>query len=401
MNITIISNILPYPLVSGGAQAQFNMIDELRKKHNISFIFTEDGKNKRSAMKKLKKMWPEVNFYLFSYARQLCYPKFLYEKARRAIQLKFIPNNLHFQIERTIRPYGVEFSHDFISFVNRIIKQNHTDIIQVEFFPCLHIVNYLPKDIKKIFIHHEIRYVRNRRLLKGFKLSNKEKKQLDLSYKTEIYDLNQYDSIITLTEQDKKILEQDGVISPIHISPAAVNTEVLPYQEWNGNISFVGGYAHIPNQEGIEWFIDNVLPLLDNNIHLDIVGGGWPSYYSKNNISLKGFVDNLAQNIHGSIMIVPILTGSGMRMKILEAAAMSLPFVTTSIGVEGLNFKDHESCLIADTPEDFAQSIIKLSMDAKLRKSLAERANLIFKNQYSKKVLADVRDDTYLKILQL
>jgi glycosyltransferase involved in cell wall biosynthesis len=100
-------------------------------------------------------------------------------------------------------------------------------------------------------------------------------------------------------------------------------------------------------------------------------------------------------------MIVPILTGSGMRMKILEAAAMSLPFVTTSIGVEGLNFKDHESCLIADTPEDFAQSIIKLSMDAKLRKSLAERANLIFKNQYSKKVLADVRDDTYLKILQL
>lgn len=395
MNIVIISNILPYPLSSGGAQAQFNMIDELRKKHHFAFLFTEDGKNKLSSMKELQKIWPEVNFYPFSYIRQLCYPKFFYEKARRAIQLKFMAKSQRFQIERTLRPYGVEFSHDFISYVNKVIQREHADIVQVEFFPCLHIVDYLPKGIKKVFIEHEIRFVRNRRLLSSFNMNEKQI-QLENSIKyKEISDLNNYDTIVTLTEKDKEILISNGVINNIQVSPAAVSAKLMGYMQWNGRLSFVGGYAHIPNQEGIEWFIKHIAELLPKGLVLDIIGGGWPERYETPQTHLKGFVKELSDGLRGTIMIVPLLTGSGMRMKILEAAAMSLPFVTTTVGVEGLDFKDHESCLIADTPEDFANAIKELANNEQLRERLGTTANKIFQSRYSKPVLANIRNEIY------
>ena len=73
MNITIITILLPYPLDSGGTQAQYNMIDSIRHEHHISLVFPENGHNSPEALKQLKALWPEVNFYSYSYFRQLCY----------------------------------------------------------------------------------------------------------------------------------------------------------------------------------------------------------------------------------------------------------------------------------------------------------------------------------------
>ena len=87
-------------------------------------------------------------------------------------------------------------------------------------------------------------------------------------------------------------------------------------------------------------------------------------------------------------------------MKILEAAAMSVPFVTTSIGVEGLNFVNGVSCLIADTPEDFAVAINMLSDNEELRKRLAINAHSVYENEYSREALAQKRENIYLTISQ-
>jgi glycosyltransferase involved in cell wall biosynthesis len=98
-------------------------------------------------------------------------------------------------------------------------------------------------------------------------------------------------------------------------------------------------------------------------------------------------------------MIVPILSGSGMRMKILEAAAMSLPMVTTTVGVEGLDFVDGESCIVADTPEGYAKAIIRLSEDHDFRRMLGENANKVFEQKYSVSKLVENRDRIYNEIM--
>ena len=94
-------------------------------------------------------------------------------------------------------------------------------------------------------------------------------------------------------------------------------------------------------------------------------------------------------------MIVPILSGSGMRMKILEASALGVPFVTTTVGVEGLDFVDKSSCLIADTSESWAQALVNLMSSDKLRSDLAESALKVYNEKYSVEALSKVRESVY------
>lgn len=399
MNITIITSTLPYPLKSGGAQAQFNFINELKRMHHISMICPENWKNSHDAYKELSRIWPDVDIHLYPYYKQILHIPFLRDKILRAVKLRTKPRDERFQVERALKPYGYDLSKDFLSFVEQHIQQHKTDLVQVDFYPYLRIANYLPKGVRKLFVQHEIRYIRNQRLLAPLHLTDKEKEYFEVIKQTEIGDLNLYDRVITLTQTDMDILKNDGVTSPISVSPAAVNTPVLPFEGWNGKVTFLGGYSHIPNQEGMEWFLQKVLPMvhLDSIQAIEVVGGGWPQHYNTIHPKVRflGFVEDLTQAVHRSLLIVPILTGSGMRMKILDAAAMSVPFITTTVGVEGLNFKHNTSCLIADTPEDFAQAIDTLVADEGRMQALAVNAQKIFNEQYSVEALAKVRNNIY------
>lgn len=402
MNIVILTHYLPYPLSSGGAQAQFNMINELRHRHHITLIFNEGSGSTLKNMRRLRKIWPEVDIIAYPIYRQLFYFKFVHDKFRRAWQVIFTPESRKLKVERALLPYGQWFSKDHVHFVNQIIRKKKADLIQVEFFQQLAWINYLPLNIHRVFIHHEICFVRNERFLRDIPLSEQEERWMYRAKRKELRDLNKYDHVITLTDTDRDILMDYGVEIPVSVSPAAVNATPLPFKDWQGKIVFVGGYNHIPNREGMDWFLSQVAPKLPEGMQLDIIGSGWPAHYAKQKhikVCLKGFVENLADAAYGQIMIVPLLTGSGMRMKILEAAAMSMPIVSTSVGVEGLSFKNKESCLIADFPAFFAQSIVYFSEDKELRKRLGEKARSIFEEQYSVKVLAEKRESIYEDIM--
>ena len=179
-----------------------------------------------------------------------------------------------------------------------------------------------------------------------------------------------YDDFIASIKKDRQLLEENGVTTRIYVSPAAVLSSDNPYLEYDGRLTFLGANSHVPNQEGVKWLLDEVVPLLksDSVPRLDLIGKGWNNMRHDGKIEIRttGYVDDLAQALRGSVMLVPILSGSGMRMKILEAAANSVPFITTSVGVEGLDFRDGDSCIIADTPLAFAQAIDRLTGDRAL-----------------------------------
>lgn len=403
MNIVIITILLPYPLNSGGAQAQYNMIDRLRKKHRITLIFPENGMNSIKSIKILKEHWPEVEFCSYSFIRQIFHWPFLLAKIERGFKLFFMSGNKRFQVERIIKPYGYPTDSRFIKFVNRIIGKRKADIVQIEFYPFLYLVRKLPSQIKKIFVHHEIRYVRNKRLLANYELTISEENLVSNLKKQELSDLNICDRIVTLTDIDREELLRSHVTSQIIVSPAAVNTQVVPYKGWNGKIIFLGGYSHTPNQEGMEWFLTQVVSKIEwmrlPQAEMHIIGADWPRKFESMNSSLKvvcrGFLENLSEAVCGSIMIVPILSGSGMRMKILEAAALGLPIVTTSVGVEGLSFVNEKSCLVADTPEEYAQALFRIMADEKLRLTLTTCASQVFSEMYSVEALVRRREAVY------
>lgn len=406
MNIVIVSPLLPFPLSSGGAQAQFNMIDRMRHNHNITFVFPQNGYNSLKAMRELTVLWPEVKLVCYSYAAQMLNPTFVWQKAMRAFNLRFRADSPAFQQSRVLDPYGFSLDARFGDFLRKHIRLAKADVVEVDFYQFLDVVDLLPKDIPAVFVHHEIRFIRNERLLADFPQTPELQHRKEMVRRHEIAQLNKFQYILTLTATDARLLRENGCQSPVGVSPAAVNAEVMPYKAWNGTVCFLGGYAHFPNQEGVDWFLNKVCPLLDpavkESLQFNIVGGGWPGSYEKAcgiRSHRLGFVDKLSDALHGAILVVPILSGSGMRMKILEAAAMSVPMLTTTVGVEGLDFQNGHSCLVADTPEAFAQALQRLISDEALRRDLSSEAQKIFRQQYSVEALTKCRQAFFEELL--
>jgi hypothetical protein len=227
---------------------------------------------------------------------------------------------------------------------------------------------------------------------------------LDYYKMCEVALLNTYDDIITLSSVDTEKLLQAGVTAEVHTSLAVVNTpqnELMSIEGWNV-LSFVGPDCNLPNVAGMKWFLDNVWKQLrqkDASYKLQIIGRWTPEHISDllrehENVEYLGFVEDLPSAVKDTIMIVPITIGSGIRMKILEAASIGIPFVTTSVGVEGIPVVDGEHCLVADTPVGFCEAILKLQ-DGGTRKRLAANANRLVQERFSMDALKRNRLEIY------
>lgn len=410
MKVVIASIVLPYPLTSGGAQGVFNMVEELRRQNEVTLLFPVNALNTMSAMHELQRLWPDVDLRPYSYGRQLRHPRFVIDKAIRAFNLHFRAQSRSFQVHRLLDHYGYYMTKDFRRFIQQILDEKQPDLVQVEFYPYLKIADLLPKTMKKVFVHHELRRVRNERFLQPYTLTRKQCQLRDFIAREETDDLNKYDAVIALTDTDRQILLRQGVKVPIYSSPLAVSTPALRPQPWNGRLLFLGGHDHTPNQEGLRWLLSEVMPRIDWSLPgmatgLDLIGKGWTKEWvemanrSNLKVHITGFVEHLEDVARGSIMVVPILSGSGMRMKILEGSALATPIVTTTVGVEGIALTHDESCLIADTPESFARALERLMTDAQLHHRLCTEAQNVFESRYSRHALSQQRYDIWQEVV--
>ncbi len=145
---------------------------------------------------------------------------------------------------------------------------------------------------------------------------------------------------------------------------------------------FVGSFRHLPNQEALTWFVDSVLPgvvAAEPDARLVVVGSEPPpslAFLNLNpNIQLTGFVKDIREPLRDyAVFVCPILSGSGIRVKLLEAFAAGIPVVSTFVGAEGLTAESGVLCELADTAEGFAAAILKLFNDHHYSRELATRA---------------------------
>ena len=144
---------------------------------------------------------------------------------------------------------------------------------------------------------------------------------------------------------------------------------------------FLGNFRHTPNQEALTWFVDRVLPLIqaeEPRARLLIVGSELPadtSFQHAQGVELVGFVEDVREPLaRYALFLCPILSGSGVRVKLLEAFAAGIPVVSTRLGAEGLADVDGEICALADTPEEFARRVVDLLRDPAKASAIASRA---------------------------
>jgi GT2 family glycosyltransferase/glycosyltransferase involved in cell wall biosynthesis len=144
---------------------------------------------------------------------------------------------------------------------------------------------------------------------------------------------------------------------------------------------FMGNFRHTPNQEALAWFLDIVLPLVraeEPRARLLIVGAEPPareSFHHREGVELVGFVEDVREPLaRYALFICPILSGSGVRVKLLEAFAAGIPVVSTRLGAEGLATQDGEICALADEPAAFARHVVELLRDPSQANAMATRA---------------------------
>src|SRR5207249_2750667 len=121
----------------------------------------------------------------------------------------------------------------------------------------------------------------------------------------------------------------------------------------------------LPNVDGIQWFVEEVLPLLPET-HLIVVGRNPPSQLMRTaertkRLTLTGSVTDARPFVaDAQVFVVPLRIGGGTRLKILEAFSMGVPVVSTPIGAEGLSVRDGEELLLGGDAKTFAGQVIRL-----------------------------------------
>lgn len=213
--------------------------------------------------------------------------------------------------------------------------------------------------------------------------------------------LNQFDALTAVTSNDKVVFTRMGCHKPILVAPLGID---FPLPNPNNNAVLPNSLFHIgsmewePNKEGIEWFLSNVWTTVSNQFphaHLFLAGkkmGNLPF--------LKKFIrvinDGEIENAHDymlskQIMIIPLLSGSGIRVKILEGMALGKAIIATTLGAQGINYTHQKDILIADTPDEFCQCIRQLMDNPVLCRSLGKEAQRLIASEYSNsKVIGDV-----------
>jgi glycosyltransferase involved in cell wall biosynthesis len=144
---------------------------------------------------------------------------------------------------------------------------------------------------------------------------------------------------------------------------------------------FVGSFRHLPNQTALFWFIAEVLPLVVARrplARLVVVGSDPPpphTFHSLENVDLHGPVDNIGEPLaRYGVFVCPVLSGSGVRVKLLEAFAAGIPVVSTRLGAEGITETDGDVCRLADDSRNFAGAVLDLMEDPAGAVRMAARA---------------------------
>ncbi len=171
---------------------------------------------------------------------------------------------------------------------------------------------------------------------------------------------------------------------------------------------FLGSFRHLPNKEAVEWFVRWVLPRIvaaKPNAKLVIVGSDPPPPHAfpahQGSIVLRGFVENVREPLSQyAVFLCPILSGSGVRVKLLEAFASGIPTVSTRLGAEGLAQESGEICLLADNPEEFARHVLHLFEHPEEAAIMAERARTEVERNWDMAVLTRKLEQSYRHTVQ-
>ena len=293
------------------------------------------------------------------------------------------------------------FSTDFDIKLTNTLQKEDFDIVHVE---SLFMTSYIGtvrrmSSAAIILRSHNLEFVIWEKIARGTSQLARRTYLKYLSRKLKEYELSmlgQVDGIAAISEEDKSHFRKLGSKKPMVTIPFGIPLdEYAPAEEEPELALFhIGAMDWSPNLEGILWFLEEVWPLINSNfpqLRFYLAGRNMPQFLVDTphpNVFFCGEVENAADFMRSkSIMVVPLLSGGGIRVKIIEGMALEKAIVSTSLGAEGIDFEKDKNILIADNPQQWLEAIRSLVVDPSLVKKLGQEGKALVASKYDNAVI--------------
>ncbi|MFN5416381.1 MAG: glycosyltransferase family 4 protein [Flavobacteriia bacterium] len=395
MTILHITNKPIYPILDGGQLAmQRLMMNFLHLGYSIKNLTVETHKHRF-----------EIDEYPQE-IQQIIYPEshFIDTKVKMWDIVKSLFSSESYNVKRFI-------DKDFEEKIKDLLQTNEFGIVILESAYLLPYVNIIRKysDAKIIVRAHNVEYRIWRQAARKEKIFYKRmyyKKLAKNLKKFEINHLNLVDGIFCISEQDKEFFRRRSVRAPLEVIPVYMeNIDGYQVDYSNNDFFFVGSMTWKPNIDAVRWIVNQIAPRLLKifpEVKIHIAGSAMPkSMLEKKikNVVFHGKVDDMHKFMseHGTL-IVPLKSGSGVRIKILEALSIGVPVISSEKGKEGINLTPKKHFLTANITEEFILQMKFIDDNTELKENLGKEGQRFIKEEYSIEIVSKKISDFISKI---
>jgi len=387
MRILFLTQICPYPPTNGGAIKTYNILKHLGTCHEVSLLMFIRREAELSALVHLSHFCREIDHCTIgrSPAKNL----------RDAAAC--LTSHKSFIISRDRRP---EMQAKVLSHLGK-----HPDLVYVDHLQMSQFIPD-PAPCPILLDEHNVEW----RIIQRFAQSGAPLYQRlfgSLEWrKLREYELsacNKAALVLTVTPNDREVLVDNGISAgKVDFLPIGIDIDRLPVnlRPESKTILSIGTMSWPPNIDAIGHFAREVYPLIKREVpeaQLTIVGSSPPpqirALEKDPSIKVTGFVDDVRPYAEAAaVFVVPLRIGSGMRVKILEAMALGLPIVSTSVGCEGICLRPGKHALVSDPPPKLANSVIQLLRNPHMREKIGSAGRSFVESHYAWKPILDRLD---------
>lgn len=374
--LLFVTAISPFPHSSGGAVRIYSTIKELSTYFDMYLVIFKD-----SSYRPTKRDTNFLKKHSKSYG-------FFDTNPQKSEQVFF---DFH-------QPYWFSdwYNPETITFINQTIKEHQIHTVHIELTQLLYLYDYLPSDLYKIFVAEDISTISFKRRLQEI-VGIKTKivhffRWLEIYYYEKKY-LSKYNLVAAVSNTDQKVLQnvyklKNTICVPNGIENIAIRT--ITTINKSIRLGYFGSFSHPPNRYAFLHFINHIAPILEKrgiSYKFYLAGKNDPKevyqIISKSKLKRKGNVIDLGfvPNVddfykHIDILVTPLSSGSGSRIKILESLGLGVPIVSTPIGAEGNNFRTIY-LKTASSNQEFVEKILLTHKQIVNGEMAADKTNLI------------------------
>ena len=319
------------------------------------------------------------------------------------IRVKILPAFLNLF---TSKSYNVQrfYNRKMERRLQRLLEQEKFDIVQLE---GLYLTPYIPvirqnSQAPILYRSHNIEHFIWERMAAATSHFWKKKYLGLLASRLKNYEMQvmkQVDGLVAISPIDLDFFRNNGFSKPSVFVPVGIPLQQLPDQTPNilpGSVYHLGSMDWRPNQEGVEWFLEQVWPLVVTQYpeaKFFLAGKNMPKRYyryASSSVEVAGEVpDARAFFMPLQVMVVPLLSGGGMRVKIIEGMAAAKTIVSTTIGAEGIGCLDGQHILLADLPEVMADQIVHCLREEETANTIGQNARQFARDNYATEAIMD------------